>query len=84
VTLHHDAAGSGAIDPDARNMWRQAARFSAVGIEMGVCTAIGYLGGAWLDRRFGSSPFLMLLCLLLGIAAGFRSLIRAAKAARPR
>jgi ATP synthase protein I len=63
-------------------MWHRAARFGAVGIEMGVSTAIGYVLGAWLDGRFGTTPWLMLLCLLLGISAGFRSLYRAARSAQ--
>jgi ATP synthase protein I len=65
-------------------MWRQAARLGAVGLEFGVSIFIGYLLGAWLDRKLGTQPYLTLTCLLLGIAAGFRSLFRAAKAARPR
>lgn len=65
-------------------MWREAARFSAVGLELGASILIGYLLGSWLDRHFHTGPYLMMLCLLLGIAAGFRSLLRAAKAARPR
>ena len=72
------------IDPDAKRMWRQAARASALGLEMGISTALGYLLGAWLDRRFGTTPYLMLACLLLGISAGFRSLFRAARMNRPR
>lgn len=65
-------------------MWRQAARLGAVGLELGVSVFIGYLLGAWLDGKLGTEPWLMLLCLLLGITAGFRSLIRAARASRPR
>lgn len=76
--------GGHPIDPDAQKMWRQAARFSAVGLELGVAILIGYLLGAWLDKRLGTQPYLMMLCLLLGIAAGFRSLMRAARLGRPR
>lgn len=65
-------------------MWRQAARLSAVGLELGVSILVGYLLGSWLDRRLHTGPYLMVLGVLLGIAAGFRSLLRAARAARPR
>jgi ATP synthase protein I len=68
-----------AIDKDARKMWAVALRYSALGLEMGVATAIGYGAGWWLDRRLGTKPYLMLVMLLLGIAAGFRSLYRAAR-----
>jgi ATP synthase protein I len=67
------------IDKDVRKMWGAALRYSALGLEMGVATALGYGTGWWLDRRFGTKPYLMLVMLLLGIAAGFRSLYRAAK-----
>ncbi len=69
------------IDQDGKRMWRSALRYSALGLEMGVAAAIGYGIGWWLDSRFGTRPYLMLVMLLLGIAAGFRGLIRAAREA---
>ena len=60
-------------------MWRAALRYSALGLEMGVAVAIGYGVGWWLDRRFGTKPYLTMVFLLLGIAAGFLGLIRAAR-----
>jgi ATP synthase protein I len=39
---------------------------------------IGYFGGAWLDRRFHTAPWLMMLGVLFGIAAGFKELLRLA------
>jgi F0F1-type ATP synthase assembly protein I len=38
---------------------------------MSVCILIGVLGGAWLDSRLGTSPWLLLLGSLLGAAAAF-------------
>jgi ATP synthase protein I len=38
----------------------------------------GFIGWA-LDRLFGTSPFLMLVFLLLGAAAGFLNVVRTAK-----
>lgn len=46
---------------------------------MGVAVAIGYGLGWWLDRRFSTGPCLTVVMMLLGIAAAFRSLYRAAK-----
>ena len=60
-------------------MWRAALRHSALGLEMGVAVVLGYGLGWWLDRRFDTKPTLTMVCLLLGIAAGFRGLIRAAR-----
>jgi ATP synthase protein I len=47
---------------------------STVGITMVVATVIGYFVGVYLDRTFGTAPWLMITFLLLGIAAGFKNL----------
>ncbi|MCC6747656.1 MAG: AtpZ/AtpI family protein [Deltaproteobacteria bacterium] len=60
-------------------MWRAALRYSAVGLEMGVAVLVGYGAGWWLDKKFGTKPYLSLVMLLVGIAAGFLALIRVAK-----
>jgi len=45
---------------------------------MGVAVAIGYGAGWWLDSKFNTKPVLSIVMLLVGVAAGFRSLIRVA------
>jgi len=49
---------------------------------MGVATAIGWGIGYWLDLQFGTYPWLMLVFVLLGVAAGFKGVFRAAKEAQ--
>ena len=66
------------IDKDAKNMWRSALRFSAVGLEMGIAVALGYGAGWWLDTKFGTS-YLKIVGLLFGIAASFMTLVRVAR-----
>lgn len=61
-------------------LWR-AFSASAVGIEMGVCVLFGWGAGYLADGELGTTPWLMLLGLLLGVIAGFRSLIRTSKLA---
>lgn len=73
------ASGASTIDRDAKKMWRAALRFSAVGLEMGVAVVLGYGAGWWLDRRLGTAPYLTVTCLLLGIAAGFMTIVRVAR-----
>jgi len=46
-----------------------------------VATVIGLAGGYYLDRWLGTSPWLTLIGLLFGIAAGFVNLFRAVKRA---
>lgn len=68
-----------AIDDDAKAMWKAALRYSAVGLEMGVAVAAGYLLGWWLDRQFAIYPYGTLGGLALGIFTAFRAIFRVAK-----
>jgi len=49
-------------------------RYSAIGLEMGFCVAIGVAIGYFLDRYFDTEPWLLLIFLILGVVAGFRRL----------
>ena len=47
-----------------------------VGLELGISITVGVLAGMWLDSRFHTSPWLLLLFMILGTAAGFRNLYK--------
>ena len=55
---------------------RQLARLSTIGISLVAATAIGLLIGYGLDRLFGTAPWLTMVFVLFGIAAGFLNLFR--------
>jgi ATP synthase protein I len=56
---------------------------SIVGIQFPVSIAIGYFFGHWLDKQFGTDPWLTITFALFGIVAGFVNLFRiTAQAAR--
>ena len=55
------------------------AQASAVGLTFVVAIVLGLAGGWWLDGRWGTSPFCMLLGLFTGIAAGFKNLFTFAR-----
>ena len=57
-------------------------KFSSVGIEMSVATLIGWALGYWLDLKLCTYPWLMLVFLLIGVAAGFKGVFRAAREAQ--
>jgi len=57
-----------------RKLLRMLGALSTVGITLVVATVIGYLIGHYLDGRYGTTPWLTLVFLLLGIAAGFKNL----------
>ena len=59
--------------------WVRIGRLSVVGLEMGLSVVVGYLIGAGLDSWLGTRPYLMVLFLLFGVAAGFLGLYRVAR-----
>ena len=72
------------IDPEAKKMWRIAGFTGAVGIEVAVAIAIGYFGGQWLDRKFGTVPWLTIIGFLSGSGAAIKALIRVTRDYRKR
>ena len=49
---------------------------ASVGITFVVATAGATIGGYFLDRWLGSSPWLTLIGLAVGVAAGFRGFFK--------
>jgi ATP synthase protein I len=54
----------------------------SLGLEMGLAVLVGWWIGQWLDTRFDTEPYLMLLFLGFGIAAAFKAMFRAARQAK--
>ncbi|HKA90671.1 MAG TPA: AtpZ/AtpI family protein [Haliangiales bacterium] len=69
-------------DPDSPSPFFKQARFASVGLEMGIAVAIGAGVGYLGDNHFGTKPWLSLIGLLIGVAAGFKGMIDAAKKAK--
>jgi len=57
---------------------RKAGLASSMGLILVASILIGYFFGSWLDSKLGTSPYLMMLFTLLGIAAGFVEMVRIA------
>jgi len=57
-------------------------QFSFIGIEFGVAVALGALGGRWLDNRWDTAPWMMLLGVALGLTAAGQDLYRLVKKAQ--
>ncbi len=64
-----------------RSIYREIGKFASLGLEMALSVVIGLIVGALLDKKLNTYPWLTLLFLLFGFAAGFRSLLRAARKA---
>ena len=61
--------------------WKALAELSSIGMTLVLATVIGLAGGYGLDRWLGTSPWLIMIGLGLGIAAGFVNLFRSVKRA---
>jgi len=63
---------------DRKAFFRELAKYSALGLEMALSVVIGMGIGYYLYRWLGTEPWLMIVWISLGFAAGVRSLYRAA------
>ena len=58
------------------SLMRQAAVLSAIPGFLVVPPVVGVLLGRWLDQRFHTAPWLLLVFLLLGFGSGVRLVMR--------
>jgi len=61
--------------------WREFAQYGSLGMTMVISTVGCYFLGYWLDKKLGTSPYLSLIGLFLGISAGFYQLYKITKRA---
>lgn len=64
-----------------KGAWKALGELSSIGIALVLATVIGLVGGYYADRWLGTKPWLTLLGLGFGIAAGFVNLFRSVKRA---
>jgi ATP synthase protein I len=64
---------------DKVRLIKQVASYSTLGLEMGLSVAVGVAIGYYLDKWMNTAPWLLIIFIFLGAAAGFRSLYRALK-----
>jgi F0F1-type ATP synthase assembly protein I len=51
-------------------------RYLGIGLEIGIGCVLGYLVGAWLDKRFGWNGKGVLIGVCIGLAAGMYLMIK--------
>jgi ATP synthase protein I len=67
---------------ETRRYIQELAYFSTIGLSVALSIFIGLAIGVYLDRRWDTSPWLTLIFIGLGIAAGYKNLGLAIKKSR--
>jgi ATP synthase protein I len=62
------------MDEETKKLIRTLGYLSTVGLAMAFSIGIGAVSGYYLDKWLGTSPWLSLIFIGLGIAAAFRNL----------
>lgn len=65
--------------PKNNEVFRSLAQFSQIGVTMAASVMVGVLLGKYLDRLFGTTPWLLLIFSLLGAGAAIRVLFNISK-----
>ena len=65
--------------PQQNEFARALAQLSQIGITIIACLGVGIFIGWYLDRLLDTTPWLLLVCSLLGIGAAFKSIFDFAK-----
>lgn len=72
-----------AMKRESRRYLRELVYYSSLGFQVALSIFLGLGLGLYLDRRvFDTTPWMTLICLGLGIAAGFRNIGLAIKKSR--
>ena len=60
------------------------AEFAGIGVQFALTLLVFVAAGIWLDRRLGTSPWLLIICVFAGAGGGFYSMFRRVTAAQRR
>lgn len=64
------------MEKETKKYIRQLAMASSIGFQVVLSIFIGLAIGVWLDSRLGTFPWLALVFMVLGVAAGFLNYYR--------
>ncbi len=67
------------LSQDKREVVKSLLSYSSLGIEMGLCVAIGIGIGYYLDRYFTTSPYLTIIFMIFGIIAAMKTIYQLMK-----
>jgi len=67
------------LSQDKREVVKSLLSYSSLGIEMGLCVAIGIGIGYFLDKYFTTSPYLTIIFMFFGIIAAMKTIYQLMK-----
>lgn len=67
------------LSEDKREIVKSLISYSSLGLEMGLCVAIGIAIGYFLDRYFMTSPYLTIIFMIFGIIAAMKTIYQLMK-----
>ncbi|MGD9577309.1 MAG: AtpZ/AtpI family protein [Syntrophorhabdus sp.] len=67
------------LSEDKREVVKSLIGYSSLGLEMGLCVAIGIGIGYFLDRFFHTSPYLTIIFMIFGIIAAMKTIYQLLK-----
>jgi ATP synthase protein I len=70
------------METERPHTFRQLAYFSSLGMSLVLAIVIGLVMGLFLDAKLDTHPVLTLVCLAVGIAAGYRNIGHAIRKSR--
>ena len=70
------------VKKETRQIIRDLGFYSSLGFSVSLSIFIGLALGLYLNRKFGIGPWIIIVCLMLGIAAAFRNIGLAIKKSR--
>lgn len=62
------------LSENKRDVVKSVLNYSSLGLEMGLCVAIGIAFGYFLDRFFQTYPYLTIIFMIFGIAAAMKTI----------
>lgn len=74
--MGRDGASEGASEKGSRKKAPSPAVFAGAGFELAGCILLGLFAGQWVDKRLGTAPWLLILGVFIGAAAGIFSMLR--------
>jgi ATP synthase protein I len=70
------------MDNDIKKNIKNLGYLSTVGMTMALCITLGALIGHYLDTKFNTDPWLLLVFLVFGIIAAFKNLFTMVRKSR--